>query len=187
MTVKRKRSNQGFSIVELLIVLGLFAILAFFLSYIGIFNFQAYNSQTAELTIASDARTALDDIDNYTRQANRVISSYSSYTTNSKTLILQIPSIDSSGQVINNTYDIVVFYLTGSDLFRRVFPAQGSSRLSSIKNLANGVDANSFSFSYDNADYSLVKEVTTSLTIVKNAGTQVKSITISSQSKLRNY
>lgn len=180
-------SSTGFSVIEMVIVVPLIAIMAFFLSYIGIYHFQTFNSQSAELNITDYARTALDDIDNYVRQATRVLSSYSTYTTGTNTLVLQIPSIDSSGQLVAGTYDNAVFYLSGTDLFRRIYPDASSTRSNVIQKLASGVNTSNFSFSYDNGDYSLVKQVTTNLTVTQNAGTQVRSITISSQSKLRNF
>lgn len=179
------KSEKGFSIVELLVVLPIFGILAFFLAYIGIFHFQTYDSQTAELTITADARGALDDIDNYVRQANRVLTSYLAYNTSPSVLVLQIPSLDSGGQTISATYDTVVFYVSGTDLYRQVFSNFLSSRPNITQKLASNVQSNTFY--YDNVDYFLVKQVTTEISILQNAGTKTRSINISSQSKLRNY
>lgn len=178
-------SMKGFSVIELVVVIPLIAMVAFFLSYVGIYHFQTYYSEIAELNITNDIRNALDDIDNYTRQANRVLLSYSTYSTGTNILVLQIPSINGSGAVIEGTYDNVVFYLSGSDFFEQIFPNASSSRVALTKKMANNVS--SLTFSYDNADYSLVKQVTANITITQNAGTSTRSINISSQSKLRNY
>ena len=180
-------NNRGFTIIETTIVILFFVIIAFFLSYLATYQYWIYNNETAELGIANDARTALDDIDNYVRQSNRVLSSYSSYVTGNQVLILQIQSINSSNQLIPGTYDMVVYYLSSNDLLRQVFPNPSSSRLSVTKKLASGVDINNFTFSYNNLDYSLVTQVTTSLSITQTVGGQTRSITISSQAKLRNY
>lgn len=178
-------ASKGFTLIELIIVLGIFSILVFFLAYISGYHFQTYDNENAELNITNDARTALDDVDNYVRQAHRILSTYTTYTTGNTTLIVQIPSIDSSGQIIDSTYDIVVFYRSGSNFIRQVFPNTSSSRSSATRNLAAGVT--SLTFSYNNTDYTQSTQVTTSITIQQQAGTQTRSITVSSQSTLRNY
>ncbi len=179
--------QKGFTLVELIVSVSLFLIVSLFLGYLVTYQFLIYNTQITELNITHDARTALDDIDDYVRQSNRVVANYDSYTTGSQILVLQIKSIDSSNQLIGATYDNVVFYSSGSDLFRQVFPNSHSSRLAVTKKLATNVDTNNFSFSYDNLDYFLVKQITTSMAIKQNVGNKIKSITLYSQTKLRNY
>jgi len=181
------KNNRGFTVVEMTIVISFFVVIAFFLSYLVTYQYWIYNNETAELGITNDARTALDDIDNYVRQSNRVLSSYSTYVTGSQILVLQIQSINSSNQLIPGTYDMAVYYLSGNDLLRQVFPNPSSNRVLITKKLASDIDTNNFTFSYDNSDYSLVTQVTTSLSITQTIGGQTRSITLSSQSKLRNY
>jgi len=181
------KSGAGFTMVEMIVVLVIMIMVTGFLAYLTISNYWIYNNQTAQLNISSDARNALDDVDNYVRQSHRVMSSYSTYTTGTKTVVLQIESIDASNQIIAGTYDTVVYYLSGSNFFRQVFPDPSSSRPAVTKKLASNVDNSSFSFSYDNADYSLVKQVTTNITVAQNVSGTTRTITISSESKLRNY
>jgi len=187
MRYNTNNNSQGFTLVEVAVVSAILLLMVGFLGYLSVKHFWVYNSQIAELNIESDARQALDDIDNYVRGAHRVISSYDIYSTDSQTLILQIPSIDSSNQIISDTYDNVVFYLSSDSLIRQVFPDGDSSRSASTKTLANGIDVDTFEFSYDDGDYSLVKQVATLITIMQGNPNQKRSITISSQSTLRNY
>lgn len=179
--------NKGFTLVEVLVVSAILLLIVGFLGYLSIKHFWIYNSQVSELDIEHGARTTLDDIDNHVRGAYRVASSYSGYTSGSQTLVLQLPSVDSSNQIISGTYDYVVFYLSSGSLVRQVFPDPSSSRIAAAKTLTDGVDGDTFSFSYDNADYSLVKQVTTTITITKGNPNQKRSITLSSKSSLRNY
>ena len=153
----------GFTIIEVLVSLSIFIVITFFVAYLFKYNFWIYNSQTLDLNVANSARVAIDDINNYVRQANRVISTYSIYSTDSNQLVLQLVTIDNQSQPISGTYDIVVFYLTGTDLMRSVFSAQDSFRPAETKKIASNIDINNFSFTYDNADYSLVKEVFTNI------------------------
>jgi len=182
-----ENSSGGFTIVELIVVVGLTAVISLFLAYLVGYQYQIYNTQAAQLSVTSDARGMADDIDSYVRQAHRVLSSYLTYTTGSQTLVLQVPSIDSSGQIISGTYDTVVFYLSGTDFYRQVFPDASSSRPAVTKKLASGIDTANFSLAYNSADVTGATQVTSNIALVQTVGGQTKSITFSSQADLRNY
>lgn len=187
MTNDKNHLQWGFSIVELMVVLGIFAIMSLFLSYLAVYHFQTYNTETAELAVTYDARNALDDIANYVRQANRVLASYSTYATGDSTLVLQVQSIDASNQLIGGANDTVVYYLSGTTLMRQVFPNVASSRPATTTTLAYNINTADFSFAYDNATYSLAENITTTMAIQQTVGTEQRSITIISTSNLRNY
>jgi len=179
------KNSFGFTVIELTVVVAIVGICSLILvdSFIG--HNRIYKTETAELNVTSDARGALDDIDNYVRQATRTLSSYSTYTAGSQVLILQIQSVNSSNQLVPGTFDNVVYYLSGSDLVRTIYPDASSTRVSGTKKLASNVTG--LSFTYDNADYSLVQTVATNLSITENAGNASRSITLTSDAKLRNY
>jgi len=177
--------SQGFTLLEIIMVILFVAIIGLVGSELFIGQNRVYKIETAELNINANARLALDDIDNYVRLANRTLDSYSIYTAGSQILILKIQSVNASDQLLPAVYDYVVFYLSSSDLYREVFPDAASSRTAVTKRLASNV--NSLNFSYNNVDYSLVKEVTTDLTLQEDAGIQNRAITISTKSILRNY
>ena len=168
-------------VVGLLLLVG-------FLGYVSVRHFWVYNNQISELNVGGDARSALDDIDNYVRSAYRIVLYYTSYSTDGDTLILQIPSIDSSNRVIEGAYDTVVFSLSGSSLIREIFPDSSSSRVSSTKTLTGNSDVDALLFSYSNMNnYSLANQITTSITVRQGDGNYERSLTISSKSSLRNY
>src|SRR5689334_16825309 len=114
--------NRGFTLVEILIVVALVAVSSMVLADMFIGHNRLYRTQTAELNVTGDARTSLDDIDGYVRQANRTLDSYSTYIAGSEVLILQIQSINSSNQLIAGTFDYVVYYLDSGSFYRQVFP-----------------------------------------------------------------
>jgi prepilin-type N-terminal cleavage/methylation domain-containing protein len=179
------KRQQGFTLVEMLFTIVLVALCAIVISELFIGQNRIYRSQTAELNIASDARTALDDVDNYTRQAYRVLASYSTYTTGPETLVLSVQAVNSSDQLVVGAYDNIVYYLDGADFYRQVFPHVSSSRDEVTKKLASHV--NDLTFTYDNADFALVTEVVTDMTLQQNAGLENRAITVSTKSILRNY
>ncbi len=181
----KKQSNAGFTLIEIVLVIFLVAICGWVASDLFINQNRLYQTQTAELNITGDARMALDDIDNYVRLGNRVIDSYSSYTTGSQVLVLRIQAVNASNQLVPASFDTIVYYLSGGGLYRQIFPDGLSARDATTKKLAGNV--NSLSFTYNNASNALVTEVTTNITLQEDAGIQNRTITISSKSTLRNY
>ncbi len=177
--------QSGFTLIELVVVVALFAVCSVVLVDLFIGHNRLYRSETAELDITNDARQALDDVDGYVRQANRILATYSTYTAGPQVLILQIQSVNASNQLVPGTFDNVVFYLSSENLYRQVFPNVASTRAAVTKKLASNV--NSLVFTYNNADYAQVTEVTLDLTLQKSAGLQNRAITASSKARLRNY
>lgn len=185
LNLTKSKSGAGFTIIEVVIVVAIFAILSIVLISVFIGQNRIYRTQTAELNVTGDARSALDDIDNYARGAYRVVNTYSTYTTGSSVAILQIQSVNGSNQLINGTYDYVVYYLTGSNFFRQVFPDLSSARAAVTKKLASNVTG--LGFFYNNPNLAAVTEIVTNITVQENAGVQNRAITLSSKSRLRNY
>lgn len=183
--------KKGFTVIELVVVLPIAVACMAFLGYIFYFQYWVFNAQSAELAITYDARQSLDSINQYIRQSYRVASSYSTYTTGAQTLVLQLQSINASSQPISGSYDYVVVYLSGTNLYLQVFPNASSTRTASTKKIASDINTSSFGFTYNNATYSAVTKVTTTMAItatVKNQiSSQTRSITVSSEAKLRNY
>lgn len=180
-------NNKGVTIVELLVVLPILVVSAFFLVYLFSSQYTVYNTQTAEFAITSHARVTLDEIDIYVRQARRVVASHLTHVTDSQTLALQLQSIDASSQILVGTYDYAVFYISDGKLMEQIYVGAGSSRIATTKTLAENVDMANFSFAYNNPDYSLVTEVQTNIALAQNIGTQARSVAVSSKAKLRNY
>jgi prepilin-type N-terminal cleavage/methylation domain-containing protein len=178
-------TDYGFTLIEVIVVVALFAVCSVVLTSLFIGQNRIYKTQTAALNITADARIALDDIDNYLRAANRTLAGYSSYTAGPQVLILQIQSVNSSNQLVPGTFDNVVFYLSSGSLVRQIFPNAASTRIATTKKLASNVTG--LVFTYNNASYALVTQVSTDLTIQENAGVQTRAITVSSKAKLRAY
>lgn len=176
--------GSGFTLIEVIIVIFMVGMGMLVLTSLFLNQNQVYQSQTAELTVTADARFALDEIDSSVRAADIVATSYSSYTTGTQVLVLQLPSINASNQIISATYDYFVYYLSGSSLLRQIFPNAASSRQASTKKMASNVTG--LVFTYDNASMALVQQVTTDLTVQQSGGRYSRSISLSSKSKLRN-
>jgi prepilin-type N-terminal cleavage/methylation domain-containing protein len=176
--------SRGFTLIEVVIVVALTGIIMVVLTEFFFTTNQIYKSQNAELGVNMSARASLDDIDAYVKQATQVVDTYSTYSTGPTALILEIQSIDGSGQLIPGVYDKVVYYMTGNSLFREIFPDPASSRLPGGKLLGRYIST--LEFTYDNASMPQVSVVTINMTIAESAGRETRDITISSKSRLRN-
>jgi len=88
-------------------------------------------------------REALDQISKDCRMGIRVMDNYAGHTTSDNCLVLKIPSIDSSGNVIdvNDKFDYVAYWVSGGNLWRQVIPGIGSSRPASNSIFKNAVES----------------------------------------------
>lgn len=181
----KSQENYGFTLIETLLVLLMMGIGIVVLTNMFISHNRLYRSQSAELDITSSVRSVLDDIDNNVRPAHRTLGSYGAYTASSTTLILQVQAVDPSDILISNTWDYVVYHISGTSLIREIIADPSSSRVSSTRTLASNVS--SITFTYNNANYDLVTQVTTSLTSAESTGIQNRTYTGTTKSILRSY
>lgn len=181
--------NRGFTLVEIVLVLGLMALILLALTTLFINHNSIYNFQQGFIKTAGSGRTSLNEITLYTAQGYRVLASQTinstSYTSGPTVLVLQLPSIDSSGLVINGSWDYVAFYTSGSQLLRQSQSAVGSARPTGARLLSQSVSA--ISFAYDNIDFSLVKKVSIDLQTQETVKDQVITNRLAQQVVLRNY
>lgn len=178
------RNKSGFTLVEAIIVIAIFAALSIVLVSVLLSQHRLYRTQSAELNINDEARSSLDDIDAHIRLANKALANYSAYTSGPQTLILEIPAINSLNQIVTGAYDHVVYYLSLTTLNKVIIADAASSRVSQTVPLSVGVTAVNFNF--NNQNFDLVSEISTSLSLLESAGLFNRTITVSSNSRLRN-
>lgn len=182
------RKQLGFTLVETVIVLGLLAIVMLGILFIfGGFN-NVYNQQQAFINTSRSGSLAVNEVQNYVFQADLVVSSKiisgTTYTTNSTTLVLELPSINSTGDIITGKFDYVVFYLNGTSLYRLASPDAASSRTSGTRLLSNVVS--SLSFTYDNSNLALATKIDMDLRTQAVGGGQTVTNRLRQQMYLRN-
>src|SRR5690349_2444066 len=95
------QDNRGFTLIELVVVTGVFIILAFALFNLYLAYGSLYNFQNAQLTTQTEGRSVMTDFSLYTVQAHQVLSSATisttTYYSGTTTLVLELPSITSGG------------------------------------------------------------------------------------------
>jgi len=178
-------NQKGLTLIEVIISLGLLGFISVLIIGIYLSQNSLYKSQSLELKVNQEARSALDTIDSQIRLGNRVTATFGTFSTGPEALILKIQSINAQQQLIGGIYDYAVVYKLGADLFLEIHPDATSSRKTLVTKLASGV--NTVSFTYNNADLNLVTEVSTALSLTHTNSGYNRSINASSRAKLRNY
>jgi type II secretory pathway component PulJ len=161
----RHANEKGFTLVEVVILLFLFSVLL--LGILNIYDWQIkiYNLEQADIAATGAARKALNSMTLYIPQGSafqtsRVVNG-TTYTTGATTMVLQIPTLNSSGNVVAGTYDYLIYYTNGTNLYQLFELGSGSSRPSGTKQIADKLD--SLTFTYNNADLTSATKVDISL------------------------
>lgn len=139
----------------------------------------------AVLESSGSAGKFLKEVEFFTLPASAVLQSHAfsdaTRTSSSTVLVLELPSIDASGNIISGAHDYAAFYATGTEAYRRLETHASSARTPGTKQLSSTLHA--LTFSYDNIDFAQV----TTVTVDAHMQTLVKSATISDhrQQKIR--
>lgn len=126
----KKRMPKAFTLVELLIAISiLFAVIIISVGATIALNTN-YKVLMSYLTSSLKGREAIEAISKDCRMAARVLDSYAGYTTTDSSIVLKVPSIDASGQIIdvNKYFDYIIYRVVNGDLWKIVMPYSGSSR-----------------------------------------------------------
>lgn len=185
--------KKGFSLSELLIATFI-AVLAIVIS-LEVFISLNYDYQTiaAYLTTYIKGREAIDAISKDCRIAIRVMDSFGGYTTANDCLVLKVPSIDSSHDIIdiNKNFDYIIYSLNNGNLWKTVIPGTGSARQAcngifeksteTFSVTGNGVPLSDIPYK------SVVTNVTISITVAEIFRGKAHRVTPGTGVKLMNY
>ena len=143
-------STRGFSLLETTIAIGIFILMALAMYDLWISNDFLVRSQIATIDVVGSASALMTDVQNYVLQADAVATSHTfsgtSYTSTTTTLVLELPSVDGSGNIIVGQHDYAVFYASGTTAFRRVDTGTGSARSTTTHQLSETITALTFSY-----------------------------------------
>lgn len=161
-----ERRPCGFTLLETLIVIGISTVaFAALVNMYLTFN-SVYGYQQAFIAAAGSAGTSMNAFSATVLPASAVLASHTfsgiAYSSGSGTLVLELPAIDASGVTIVGVKDYVVFYASGTTLYRLTETAVESSRTPGLKTLSQTL--NTLTFTYDNADLTKATSVTVDIT-----------------------
>jgi type II secretory pathway pseudopilin PulG len=181
--------QRGFTILEIVVVLGLIVVVMLGLFALFTNHYKIYNYENALIKASGSARSTMTDISVDALQAYRVLQNSTingtAYVSGPTTLIFQVPAFTSSGTAIANTYDYVAYSLTGTTLKEDFQAGSGSSRKTHSRTLSTSVSA--LTFTYDNATWNSVKKVTVDLTTQEVYKGETITQHLNQQFRLRNY
>jgi type II secretory pathway component PulJ len=185
----RANKQTGFTIIEVLIVIFMTVLILTALFTLFDWHNRIYYLEQAEVKATGSARASLVRLEKHIVQARRVLASRTvggvDYTSGSTTIILEIPTINSSNEVVANTYDYAVYYLSGNALYERIEANGASIRKSGLKQLSDAV--NTLTLTYNNEDFAQVSVVTVNLQTRARARNTHVNTELAQTVFLRNY
>lgn len=190
-------NERGLSLVEVLIAMAISVIVGALLLVIIVNSAGLFYKESSKVGQGIGVNNALSQISQTIKNSTGVVSSYISgatiYTSGPAQLVLKIPSIDSSGNIIANTYDNFVFFLDQDKLRFKSFPdiTVPSSRKAADQILSLNVKSVLIQYlSSANPPLEVVPTVATkvriTLTLRKKAGAAFETNTATSEANLRN-
>lgn len=186
---------KGLTLIEVLIAMGIATVAGVLLLVIIINSAGMFSTQSSKVETGLNINDALSKVRETVKQASAVAASYTSgqttYTSGPTQLVLKIPSIDPSGNIVSDTFDYFVFF-QDQNLFRfKIFPDSSSSRKTADQIFSTSVDNLDFRF-FNSANPPVevipinASKIRTSLTLKQRVGAKFETNTATSETNLRN-
>lgn len=186
------RTNKGFTLIEVLLITTIASIIGISLISTLVQSNRLYSQQSVKVSQGLNINDASSQISDIIRSSAGVTASYSTYTSSSTTLIVKLPSYDSSSNTIDNLFDYAVITIDPVKpmiLKKLVIPNPQSKRLSENKVLASNLSKLQFYY-YDNNGLIVAPIAASKINYVINlsqkAGTGSQQSSASGQVSLRN-
>lgn len=156
-----KKTQAGFTLIETIVAIAIMTIVLAALLLLLTNFYKVFHAQQSTARVAGSATIAGNELQAKITQATQIVASSTIsgtlYTTDSDTLVLELPSYNGSGAIIASTYDYAVFYVDSGSLYLRVQPNGSSSRPTIYKKLSDSISTTSFT--YDNGDVTQATKV----------------------------
>lgn len=190
------KKNAGLTLIELLIFFTIAAGVGVLLVAILFQSNRLFLNESSKVYQGININDANSQITEALRSTSQIASSYTDgvkvYTSGDLTIVLQVPSVDSSGSSIANTYDYFVITKDASKeylLKKYVFPNAASTRSSGEKILSNKLSFLQFSYLDDSGNTVLPSAATRinfRLNLQDKLGVQIRETSTSGQVNIRN-
>lgn len=186
-------NEKGFTLVETITTLGIATVVGTLLVIIIVNTGGLFYKQASKVEQGLSVNDALYKVQESIKASSGIAASFTSssstFTTGPGQLVLKIPSIDSSGNVITNTFDHFVFFLDQKKLLFKVFPDAASTR--SPKDQIFSTNADTLIFNYFDSQNqevtpNLAVKVRVTLGLKQKAGAGTEQNIATSEANLRN-
>jgi prepilin-type N-terminal cleavage/methylation domain-containing protein len=188
-----KNLRNGFSLAEVILVLAISTIVGVLLLSILVNSTGVFYTETSKVDLGVSANDSLVKMRGYIKEAVAVATSNPigspTFTTGTNTLVLKIPALDSSGNIISKTYDYVAFYKSGDKFYIKTFLDASSHRMNEDMFLTSAVNNLVFDY-YDSAGVVITPvgavKVKATIVLAKKAGAGTETNIATSEANLRN-
>jgi len=189
------RNERGLTLIEVLVAMGIATVAGVLLVVIIINSTGLFTQQSSKVQMGLNINDALSQVRSSIKQASQIADQYTggqtTYTTGTNQLVLKVLSIDSSGSIIDNTYDFFVFFQDQKYLRFKIFPDPSSFRKTADQVFSSSVD--NLAFQYFNSANPPVEvaptaaaKVKITLTLKQKTGVKYETQTAESEANLRN-
>lgn len=188
-------TQKGLSLVELLIAMSIATVVGTLLVVVIVNSSGLFYKESSKLNIGLNINDALSKVRGHMKEANAVASSYTAgsttYTSAETQLVLKVPSLNSSSNIIPNTFDYFIYFLDTSKLRLVTYPDSQSSRKAQDQIFSTNVDRVIFKY-FDLANPAnevapqAAKKISISLTLKQGSSTNYETNTATSEANLRN-
>lgn len=191
--------ERGVTLAEAIIALGIATVVGTLLLVVIVNSYGLFYKESSKVEQGLGINDTLAAVRESIKQATAIAASYTdgatTYTSGQQQIVLKIPSIDSLGNTISNTFDYFVFFLdpsTGSGQVKlrfKIFPNALSSRKSADQIFSTQV--NNLKFQYlDSANAEVIPtsavKVKITLALRQKAGAAYEQNIATSEANLRN-
>jgi type II secretory pathway pseudopilin PulG len=181
--------QSAFSLIEMMIVIAVGTTMLIILGIL-IFNFNKTSLYQQTLVQSSgSANVFVREIKFLALPASAVLQTHTfssaTHTSTTTSLVLQIPSTNSSGSIIANTYDYAAFYVVGTNAYRLLETDALSTRTSGTKLLSSTISA--LAFTYNNASFPAIDTITVDIQTQASTTQEILTDHRIEQIRLRNH
>lgn len=189
-------NQSGLTLVEALITLAIGASVGGLLLVIIVNTGGLFYKQSSKVEQGLNINDALGKIRQSVKESSSVALSYPSgpsptYTSGATQLVLKVPSVNSAGDIIADTFDYFVFFQDATFLRLKTFPDSQSSRKSQDQIFSTKVE--SLLFKYLDSQNppqevipNLAVKIRVTLTLKQKAGATFEQNIATSEANLRN-
>lgn len=189
-------NEKGITLVEALLTLGIAVVVGAMLLVIMVNSAGLFYQQSGKVEQGLSVNDALLSMKETIRGASQVSSSYPetgspTYTSSSTQLVLKIPSINSSGDIISGVFDYFVFFKDSDKLRLKTFPDSQSSRKAQDQIFSTKLDSLIFEY-FDGqippqqVQPNLAVKVKITMVLKQKAGAGIETNVATSEANLRN-
>lgn len=194
MTRKINRQS-GLTLVEILVVMFITAVAGGLLLVIMSNSLGLFYKESSQIGQGVGANDVFSVLKNSIKEAGLIAASYTNgtttYTSGPNQLVLRLSSLDSSGNMIRDTYDYFVFFQDQRLIRLKTFPSSLSQRKAADRVLSGNVDKITFQYldkTVPPAEVSPASAVKVRATLIleQQTGPEIQQTVATAEANLRN-